>query len=61
MYTFCPHLSNTSDLYHIPKNIAQTVDQIAKARSYHNGLTWGEFNEKWRRRFSNPYQFFAVS
>ena len=55
--SLCAHiviLSNTSEKYHIPH-------KIAKARANHNGLSWTDFREKWRRRISNPYQFFAVS
>ncbi len=62
MCLICTHYaSNASNKYHVPKNIACTVNSVAKARSAANGMSWEEFKDKWRRRLSNPYQFFAVS
>ena len=56
-----PLLSNNSKKYHIPRNVSNTVNSVAKARANANGMDWSDFKERWRRRISNPYQFFAVS
>ncbi len=53
--------SNSSKKYHVPKNIVSTINSVAKAKVVANGCTWEYFKDRWRRRFTNPYQFFGVS